>query len=953
MRIRRGRPTSRLRSATVIRSHGASWPGLALPLWAACAAAGLLATPAEAGDPRRVQLAQGDAPAAREGGNANRNAARRGRAATTEAPEDPGRAPLSLDAVQEAARNFHARRDALAAGAASGGGSGDGGRVDEGVASSATPDARPPADTPRGDPPRGASAHPGGREAETVEATPQRRDIGAPKAAPRPPAGVRSATAQSRPPEGAGQRLAFAGGSTTPAAGLDPRLRRAAEAAGERGDTYAFLVMDRAPTGETESALRRLGAEPLGPHGAGALKVKVPLRRQTLEAVSRLPGARALAYATTEQKVAPDLGGAFARLGAEVSRFPIIVNLFDDDRGGAFAARIRSTGAEVGRYDAGLRAYEVLASVEQARAVAGLDFVLFVEAERRGGGGHDQSMPTNGVDYIRAAGFLGAGTVLGILDTGFMAGTAAPIMHDDLNKNGCGRNFTADAAGVWDDQNGHGTHVLATAAGTGTADARFRGVATALGAQERIRAAKIWGANNSGQNAWLRDAIDYMAQNTSCDAPRPAVVNISGGASGTGQTGTDAESRKLDARVWETRQAYVVCSGNSGPNAQTIWSPGVAKNALTVGNVDDAEFQRVGELANGSSRGPTGDRRMKPNLTATGGTVTSARAGTANGYTGLSGCSMATPHVAGVAASLLEHYPDFRGRPHLLRAHLMASSVLHRDTLTPPDNDGGGREDYGLGRVSDYQSHWAHPNRSGWTGHWAWMTVTDRRWGHFDVEVPPGARRLVAVLTWDEPEASAGASQAVTHDIDLWADLNADCAPDAQGQCGEWASQSFDDNTEYLIIDNPPPGRYRLKAINWRAPSSGLPVAIAAKVVRGDPTPTAALSATPSTPSPPVGSTFTVTTTVSNPAYEAYGVHVSVPFVPVGLTLLDAATTREDGVPMVFPNARGLTLGSVVEGDTRSAAWRFRVDAPGPHTMRFRSWSDNGGTAFQSVTVTP
>lgn len=444
-----------------------------------------------------------------------------------------------------------------------------------------------------------------------------------------------------------------------------------------------------------------------------------------------------------------------------------------------------------------------------------------------------------------------------------------------------------------------------------------------------------------------------MAQATDCDAPRPAVVNISGGTWGTGQTGTDAESRKLDATVWETRQAYVVCSGNEGPGAQTVRAPGVAKNALTVGNVRDAEFQAVGELDNDSSRGPTGDRRMKPNLTATGRMITSARAGTTNGYIGMRGCSMATPHVSGIAASLLEHYPDFRDRPHLLRAHLMASSVLHRDTLAPPDNDGGGRDDHGLGRVSDYQSHWAHPDRDGWTGHWAWMTVTDRRWGFFDVEVPAGSRRLVVVLTWDEPEASAGASQAVTHDIDLWADHNADCAPDAKGQCGEWASQSYDDNTEYLIVDNPPPGRYRLKAINWRAPASGLPVAIAAKVVRGDPTPSVALSATPSTASPPVGSTFTVTTTVANPAYEAYGVHVSVPFVPVGLTPLDATTTREDGVSMQFPNALGLTLGSVVAGDARSAVWRFRVDAPGPHTMRFRSWSDNGGTAFQSVTVTP
>ena len=177
---------------------------------------------------------------------------------------------------------------------------------------------------------------------------------------------------------------------------------------------------------------------------------------------------------------------------------------------------------------------------------------------------------------------------MGLLDTGAMAGSAAATMHRDLNKNGCGINFTTDAAGVWNDQNGHGTHVLATISGTGTAKVRFRGVATSIGAGERIRVGKIWKSTNTGQNSWLRDAIDYMADATSCGAPRPSVINLSGGASGSGQTGTDSESRKLDARVWQTRQAYVVCSGNSGPGAQSIWSPGVAKNALTIGNVQDS-----------------------------------------------------------------------------------------------------------------------------------------------------------------------------------------------------------------------------------------------------------------------------------------------------------------------------------------------------------------------------
>ena len=75
---------------------------------------------------------------------------------------------------------------------------------------------------------------------------------------------------------------------------------------------------------------------------------------------------------------------------------------------------------------------------------------------------------------------------MGLLDTGAMAGSAAATMHRDLNKNGCGINFTSDAAGVWNDQNGHGTHVLATISGTGTAKVRFRGVATSIGAGERI-----------------------------------------------------------------------------------------------------------------------------------------------------------------------------------------------------------------------------------------------------------------------------------------------------------------------------------------------------------------------------------------------------------------------------------------------------------------------------------
>ena len=874
----------------------------------------------------------------------------------TAASESSTPRALSAEGLLEAARQFEARRQRDAGGPA---GTADPGaaaadRARDARSSSSRGEDAPPRDADHTIP-EGAAAHAGGVEGQVVT-TPAAglRRPGAAKARPDHSPGRTGASSSAGGPRAArnatARQSAYSGSASTPARGIDPQLRRALAAGGNDAKTYGVLLLENRLDDASRRALEQLGITILGPHG-DALKVRVPA--SALASLARLPAMRSLAYALPDQKLAPQLRTAMARYSRAVPQLPVVVNLFEADEQGSLAERLRATGAQLGRYDAALAAYEMLATPDQIHQLAGLDFVLYIEVEQRSGGGHDQSMATNGVDYIRSSGFLGSGVVLGLLDTGAMLGSAAATPHQDLNKNGCGINFTSDAAGVWNDQNGHGSHVLGTITGTGTAQARFRGVAPALGNRERIRVGKIWGASNTGQNAWLRDAIDYMADASSCDAPRPAVINLSGGASGSVFNGTDAESRKLDARVWETRQAYVVCSGNTGSSAQTIWSPGVAKNALTVGNVQDSGNDAAGEIAASSSRGPTGDGRMKPDLVATGRVVTSVRAGSADQYTDKSGCSMATPHVTGIAASLLEHYPDFRNRPHLLRAHLMASAVLHSDQVTPRQNTSGGRNDYGLGRVSDYQSHWARNDPNGWSGHWAWMTVTDRNWSFFDLDIPRGTRRLVVVLTWDEPAASAGASRAVSYDIDLWADFGANCTPDAVGQGGEWASQSNIDNVEYLIIDNPPAGKVRLKAINWNAPSSGLPVAIAAKIERGDPTPAMSLTAFPSTSTPAPGSTFTITTRVSNPAYEAYGVEVSVPAVPAGLTLLGVSTTRKDGVAMDFPNVNLLTLGTVHLADSRTAVWRFRADRSGPQTVRFRDWSNNGGTAFQSVTVTP
>ena len=301
---------------------------------------------------------------------------------------------------------------------------------------------------------------------------------------------------------------------------------------------------------------------------------------------------------------------------------------------------------------------------------------------------------------------------VGIIDSG------ADLGHGELSyKRVCGRNFTSEAAGPFVDGFGHGTHVLATIAGKGH-NVRYRGVAPGVGdpaSAGSIRVAKVWDRNGAGGTVDVVDsAMDWMAVPGLCDnQPAPLVINFSGGfTTYQGGTGTDVLSRKVDYRTWINRQLYTVCSGDDGPLSfqGTIRTPGVAKNALTVGSVYDFGYQAVGDIYSRSSRGPTGDGRMKPNVVAPGTVITSAKAGTTGEYKDESGCSSATAHVTGLAATLMHHDPQFQFNPALVRAHLMATAMGH-------DGAVGQSNDYGLGRVSGYIAHWNHLNSDGWETH--------------------------------------------------------------------------------------------------------------------------------------------------------------------------------------------------------------------------------------------
>lgn len=120
----------------------------------------------------------------------------------------------------------------------------------------------------------------------------------------------------------------------------------------------------------------------------------------------------------------------------------------------------------------------------------------------------------------------------------------------------------------------------------------------------------------------------------------------------------------------------VKSAGNAGPARGTTTCPGNAMNVIAVGAVSDDGrcMARNNFNAEFSSHGPTADGRMKPEVVAPGENIQGAKAG--GGYTGdeyADGTSFAAPHVAGLAALLLQQHSSLG--PLDIRRAIMETAV--------------------------------------------------------------------------------------------------------------------------------------------------------------------------------------------------------------------------------------------------------------------------------------
>ncbi len=368
-------------------------------------------------------------------------------------------------------------------------------------------------------------------------------------------------------------------------------------------------------------------------------------------------------------------------------------------------------------------------------------------------------------DVRQNLGLFGAGQIVAVADTGLDVGDPATI-HQDFQgrivKAYClGRPSPCD----WSDADGHGTHVSGSVLGSGKASGSnpathhypttsFQGVAP----EAKLVMQSIGDANDN-LGGIPNDLGDLMRQAYS-DGARIHTNSWGGQTGGTSNQpqygGYVQESQQADLAAWQKKDMLILFSaGNSGTDTNhngvidpdSIGAPGTAKNIMTVGASENlhatggynpggactswgacwpSDFSAAplsndtpSDDANGmaafSSRGPTDDGRIKPDIVAPGTNILSTRshnpqAGTGwgvynNDYIYEGGTSMSTPLTAGAAALSREWLGRIKGIANPSSA-LMKSVLINGAADMSPGQ-------YGTGATREIPSQ--RPNNvTGW-----------------------------------------------------------------------------------------------------------------------------------------------------------------------------------------------------------------------------------------------
>ncbi len=405
-------------------------------------------------------------------------------------------------------------------------------------------------------------------------------------------------------------------------------------------------------------------------------------------------------------------------------------------------------------------------------------------------------------------GLYGQGQTVAVADTGLDTGRNDSSMHEAF-RGKITALYALGRSNNSNDPNGHGTHVAGSVLGNGTSN---KGMAP----QANLVFQSIM--DSSGGLGGLPSNLSTLFSQAYSAGAR--IHTNSWGAAVNGAYTTD--SRNVDDYVRKNDMAVLFAAGNEGPNSGTISAPGTAKNAITVGATENyrpsfgSYADNINHVAQFSSRGPTRDGRIKPDVMAPGTFILSARSSLApdssfwanhdSKYAYMGGTSMATPIVAGNVAQLREHFIKNRGitpKPSLLKAALIAGAT-DVGLGFPNGNQGWGRV------TLDKSLNTAFVNET--------SSLSTSQKATYSFAATAG-KPLKISLVWSDAPASTSASVTLVNDLDLVI-----TAPNGTQYVGNDFTAPYNNNwdgrnnVENVFINAPQSGTYTVEVQAYNVP---------------------------------------------------------------------------------------------------------------------------------------
>ncbi len=619
----------------------------------------------------------------------------------------------------------------------------------------------------------------------------------------------------------------------------------------------AYRADDRIPAGrvvvaalrrpvdsDALEALRRAGLEPL----AGVFPQSVVCRAARELAGLAPPCALWLAPLPPAAKLAPDLAASGA-VQAVAALWPGGDLRTDDIEG--LGARLTRVGA---------RTVEFECPADRLAAVAALDRIAWIQPRAAAAPFNDnvqwvlqrgwlpEAPPPETATPVWNRGIRGQGMVIGLFDSGIR--TEHDMFRDDrvpITQPGIYPGHRKVVAyklyrnAAFSDHSGFSYHGTAVAGCLAASDSATGGLSKFDGFAPDARIYFVDNGTAIGTYVFdpdLTELLDSVRYSLGMDDP----VKQSSGSFGTG----DAlgyyrlEEASTDAVLWADKWFTLAwAAGNFGRGIYNIGHPSCAKNLLTVGACENGTDARL--VASFTSRGPTRDQRVKPELLSPGRNVWTAYGDSVNSYRSRSGTSFSTPGVSAALALIRQYLRDGwhpLGRPEPGNAWPRASSALLRALAVA-----GAEPDVGTDFVPNKDVGWGRLNLGRllhFEGDSIELDLFEDTVGIATGElreyefVRVARQPLRVVLCWTDTAAALFPAAALVNDLDL--EL---VSPDGNRYRGNqlYAGQSaanpplWDErNTiEVCLLDVPLDGRWTVRVLARNVYTERQPYAVAVR----------------------------------------------------------------------------------------------------------------------------